>query len=355
MQIQDYNKEVETYLSAITEACFQMDFKTFDDTIVWFAYDPLAAKSWTKRMLAMIDNCQKAQLAPQDITRLFPSMSQLRNMMLFDLWMSKYAQAAAEDRKKIFTFYAGVLNEACLEDPHAFEFKNVIHTDHELDSMLSGVKPATPEIAKTLGRLLNACYHFGHAAYSDMNPSIVYENYGPYDVSDQYGPGHIAVVKEFNNLRPVELWPNTAALPCKDIKVVCVYKDVKVTIDNISHVVYEGDLINNLKHFRLIIDGVDFPIERLDEIIALIEMQAGTIFQEFQGLDFEARKEKYFHQKAYAYKDIYERLGQDWRPHLEILAEAKGKPLCDVNWPDNKDEQKKLFKQIADPRVDCDL
>ncbi|MCD4760307.1 hypothetical protein K8R42_00220 [bacterium] len=354
--------DIDKYLDTVTDACLLMDYATFDDTIAWFSYDPLIAKSWTQRILKMIDDCQSpitsttlsadklgTELNFKEIGLLFPSISQLRVMMIFDLWMANYAGISQAEYENIFTFYTKVLEATCLEDPHAAEFKNVIHTKEQTDELLSRLQPANEEIAKILGKISNICYHFGHAAYADMNPATCYENYGPYDVSDKYGPGHVLIIKEFNNLQCPDLWPATKKNLLNRIHVVAVYKDVEVEIDNASHVNYKGDLIKNLKYYRLLVDGLDYPIEDY-EIINLIGEQAIKIFQEFQALDFEDRKAKFYHQKAHVYKKIYDKLGQDWRPSQEILNEAKGKSLFDPQWPKDRDKQWQLTRDIVDPR-----
>lgn len=346
-----HKNEVDNWLDAAVGACCIMDFRTFGETVAWFAYDPLIAKSWTKRILKMISDCKKAKLNPKETAILFPTMSQLRCMMIFDLWMSKYANTSRQERIKIFNFYNSLLKAGSLEDPHAVS-KNIIHSKKEINDFLLKVTPGTPSIAKVLGRLVNACYHLGHAMYSDMNPSVVYENYGPYDVSNVYGPNHIVAIKEFGNLKATELWPESGMLPCNFIQIIYVYKDIKMTVDTCSHAIYEGNLISGLKYFSLKIDSKDYLVDKLDKTSEAIEKLTTQIFQKFQALDLENKKEKYYFMKAYVYKKIYERLEQDWRPSEEILAEARGKKLLHLNWPEDKNKQKEIVRKILDPRIE---
>ncbi|MEK7084319.1 MAG: hypothetical protein AAB932_03740 [Patescibacteria group bacterium] len=353
------NKEIDDYLDAMTVALAGMDFRAFDDTIVFFRCDPLIAHGWTKRILTLIDDCESSDIVGKAFGVLCPSVSKLRNMAMTDCWMAKCAGVPRADRERIFVWYSKAMLGICLKDPYALEGTNLIHTPEEIDQFLSGSHPATPDIARRLGRLISACYHFGHAAYSDMNPETVYDNYGSYDVAGTlpYPPfrregTYIVVVKEFNNLRPVELWPETASLPCESIRIVCLYEDVKMSIDNITHVTYDGDIINGLRQYRLMVDGHDAKIEEVSKLTDAIATMAIQVFQKFQSLDFEKRKETYFYQKAYVYKRIYDRLGQDWRPSEEILAEARGKPLCQVILPKEKKEELAWFRRMADPRVD---
>lgn len=344
-------KELDKFLDAAVKAGCIMDFRTYGDTISWFAYDTLVAKSWARRILKMINDCQYAGLSPREIADLFPSMSILRGITIFDLWMIKYADISRQERENIFNFYSSLLTSRCLEDPYAYS-KNIIHTEEEVSQLLKNVKQATPEIAKKLGRLVSACYHLSHAMYSDMNCSLAYDNYGPYYASKKYGKGRIVAIKEFGNLRSKELWPESDSLPCDFISITYVYKDIKMTVDTCSHAVYMGDLIKNLEHFNIKVDGKEYPVEKLDQLSEIIGKLASDIFQKFSALNLEDKKEKYYFTKAYICKKIYDKLGQDWRPSKEILSEAKGKKLYSIDWPEDREKQKELDRKMIDPRVD---
>ena len=90
----------------------------------------------------------------------------------------------------------------------------------------------------------------------------------------------------------------------------------------------------------------------LASIAEKLEKMAVTIFQKFQALGSEAKKEKYYHTKAYSYRDLYKRLGQDWRPAAEILQEAWGRKLYSYTWPKSAVKQKELVRNTMDPRTD---
>jgi hypothetical protein len=207
---------------------------------------------------------------------------------------------------------------------------------------------ANPEIARRLGRLVSACYHLGHAMYSDMHPSIVYDNFGPYEID----AGEIVVIKDFGNLRAPELWLASDTLPAGEIQIVCVYKDVKMSIDSASHVTYDGDTIGGLKKFLFLVDGKEYAINDLEQLSVPIEKMAAEIYEQAQALDFESKKKLYFTQKAYSYKHLCSALGQDWQPDQEIFQEVAGRELYKISWPEEKQEQMDLIKKNLDPRID---
>ena len=345
------DNEIDIFLDSVVKSWGGMDFRTFADNVIWTAYDPLIAKAWTRRVLRMIADCRRAGLQPRELARLFSTTSQLRCTKGFDLWMANYADVSQTDRKKIFAYYSSLLRSHCLEDPYC-QSKNIIHSRPEIENLLGQMKVATPAIAKSLGKVANACYHVGHALYSDMYPQTVSDNYGPYQMGKKYDNSYTLVVKVFNNLRCLELWPETTKIPCDRIQIVCLYKNVEMKVDAASHVIFQGDLINNLEFYGLKVDGKEYPAGDLGKIVDEIEKIASSVFQQFQKLSFEEKKEKYYHLKAYGYRGIYEELGQDWRPAAEILREARGKKLYSLTWPKSMAKRKELIRETMDPRTD---
>lgn len=344
--LKEVNNEVEMFLQSFVSSVTAMDFSTFNDTISWDRYDPLVANNWTKRILNMVDDCEQMGLEPLEVAKLFPSTSELRGTMFFELWLTKFAKVSKEQRLKIFDFFSQALKALCLEDPYG-QSKNLIHSGEKIENLVSKTSLASPEIARKLGRLVSACYHLGHAFYSDMHPTVVYDNYGPYHLAN----GQMIVVKDFGNF-VTSLWRESQNFTFNHIQIVAVYRGVGMAVDSVSHVQYVGDPIAGLEKFVVLVDGKEVSADRLVELSEVIENVAIASFTRFKALDFENKKKLYLFQKAYTYKKLYDKLGQNWRPSQEILDEAKGKPLYQPNWPEDKKLVKEVVEEILDPRVD---
>lgn len=342
----NYKLEVNKATLSFANSILAMDLNTLGDNAVWYAWDPLVANNWTTRILRMIDDLKQTKTPYKKIADMFPNMSELRVKMWFDLWTSYYSKASKKERIKIAKFYIRLLKARCKTDPYAFS-KNIIHTNHEVNSLLNKLKPANSLIAKKIGRMVSAFYHLGHAAYSDMYPSVVYENYGPYQIN-KFGPNHILAIKQFDNLKCPELWSETKNFPWTKIELICVYKNINMTVDSSSHAIFTGDLINNLKYYSLRLIGKNASI---DKISGKTEKMAIKLFNKLQGFKLEIKKQKYYHQKAYVYKGIYNFLNQDWRPSKEILDEAKNKPLYNLYWPKTKKQKINLIIKHLNPYV----
>ena len=346
----DFDKEVEKFLDSIVKGWLAMDFRTFKD-IDFISYDPLISVPWTKRLLNIIDKVNEAGLSDYEVGKLFPNPSAIRCMMGFDLFSVKFSGTNQENREKIFSFYSNILKAICLEDPYAKE-KNIIHRPEEIEKFLSKAEKANPDIARQLGRLSSACYNLSYALYSNMNPQIVYDNYGPYDVSDKFGKGYILAIKEFKNLNPVELWEEVKDFPYNCFRITCIYKNVDMTIDSASHVTYKGDLINGLQYYNLEMNDKKIKPEELEKIVPKIEEKGAEVYKLFSGFNLEDKKVKYYHTKAYYFIRLYGKLGLDWKPGKDILDAAKGKQPLNFELPENRNKLKALAREIWDLRKD---
>ncbi|KKW42244.1 MAG: Phosphoenolpyruvate synthase [Candidatus Magasanikbacteria bacterium GW2011_GWA2_56_11] len=345
------DSEIDTWLDIAVEAVSAMDFSTFEDVVAWYRYDPLAARPWLEHVRRIVRQCRVERLTAMEAARLLPNPSEIRGTMIFDLYATKYAGLSKAERLEIFDFYRRMLRALCLDDPYARE-KNVIHSKEKIRELAAAADPATPPIARALGRLVSAGYHVGHALYSDMHPSIVYDNYAPYDVSDLYGPRSVAVIKEFNNLNCPEIWPELKPVPADSVRIVCVYENVLARVDTVSHIVYDGDTVNGLKYAAVYVDGQKRDPLSLSGLSAGLEQAAIDAFTRWQGFDLEERKRRYYLAKAYDFKNLAGKLGLDWKPGEELSAAVRGKPLCRVEWPVEKAAVKYRLRSILDPRIE---
>lgn len=353
---------IEDFLDAIAPATAAMDFRTFsEENISFTTYDPLIAEPHTRlHTLPMIEKAGEQGLQPARVGELlYNNPSVIRSLLFFDLLMAKFARFGPAAYERIFQFYSDILHALCLEDPFTNEGKNIIHDNTAVARMVGECKPADPVIARKLGQLANACYNLSYGLYSDMNPELVYDNFGPYYQPDGSTPstssgqassphgGKLFAVKIFHNLRPVELWPETVSLPVQEIDIGVLFEGVALTVDYVTHAIYQGDQINGLRGWWLRMDGerIENP-EKIDSVRRAIEEMAVRIFTRWKALDFEARKAFYWRQKAWNYKRLFDALGLDWEPHPEIGAAAYGKPLFQ-NWnlPNPSLEENKDFQQ----------
>ncbi len=343
--------DIDSCLDSYVASVCAMDFSTFDDVTAWYKYDPLVAQPWLDYVFSIIHGIKEKGLNAREVARLFPNTSEIRGTFFFDMFSAHFTSFTNSEKMELFCFYNDMLKAICVDDPYAHK-KNIIHSPEEIKQLVSTTQKASPDIARKLGRIISACYHVGHALYSDMHPTIVYDNFAPYDVADVYGPGHSVIIKDFGNLRAKEIWPESKHSPCDHIRIICVYKNVSPAVDSVSHITYDGDPIHGLVRAAIYVDGVEKTIDESYELAIALENVAITIFQKSQSADLEFKKKQYYSAKAYTFKKLAEVLGRDWHePIPGMMAAAQGKVLYSMNWPEDKESIGTVVRSYLDPRI----
>lgn len=343
--------ECEKLVEAYKQAFSTMDSETFQGVTDYSVLDPLIAESWADKVLGIIKQTKKLGLDFYEIGNLLHTPTAIRSLAFFDLFMASHANRPKEDKMEIAEFYINALRAVTIEDPYCLEGSNKIHQEEEIAAFAMQTLPATPEIAKSIGRLVNACYHMGYSLYGDMNPQLVYENYGPY-ITNKDGQEYSVVVKEYKNMKPLEFWPETSKLPIDKITIVCLYQNVKFSIDAITHTNYDGDVINGLKHYAVFINGALVVKSEIEKATTHLEKYSSFLWHIFKSFDEPQFKKIYLYQKAYNYIHLCERLGLDWRPSKHIIDEMQSKPF--KKWPDFKSSKERddYMLRIVDPATD---
>ena len=336
---------IEAYLASNKTGFASMDEDTFQP-FGFAQIDPIYAREWMELYaFPLMERAEKSVIPLKEQALGFHSASHLRSTLLFDNASVSWAGVPRNTRERCFAFYSKLLHTVCNEDPFA-QKKNVIHSDQEIRNFFAHMRNGNPEIARSIGRLSNACYNLSYGLYFEMFPSLVYENYGPYDASSLFGPGHTMLIREFNNVQCPEIWEQTRNFPYKKILVVAVYKDVDIQVDAITHLITKGDLLHGLKKAQVWVDGKVISFEMLESVIQTIEKKAIEMWQNMKKIDREEQKQKYIWVRAFSYKPLADRLGIDWRPPSAILEKVKNVPLITYTKPITWDYWRLLF----DPR-----
>ena len=342
---------IDEYLDALAPDLAVMDFRTFADMIDVFFYDPLIAEPWTRlHTIPMIEAIERKKISLHEVGWLLHNPTATRCLLHYDLFMAKCARFGVPIYLRIFKFYSDILHAVCLTDRFVKNKRNIIHTSQQVSEMVARCTAATPEIARALGKLSNACYQLSYGLYSDMNPQLVYDNFGPYIQTD----GTMFALKIFHNLKPVELWEETSALPVRDIDVGALFEGVTLAVDCASHGIYQGDQINGLRGSWCSADGRRIDIPEVGSIREDIEKMAIKIYTKVKAMSMEEKKELYWNQKAWGYKKLYERLGFDWRPAQEVIEAGRNKTPWFSRWqiPEEKSKVAGALRAIWDPRYE---
>lgn len=276
-----------------------------------------------------------------EVAKSFTSPSGFRISIYYAIIEYQFSNPKNKEQfKESLDFLLDILRCLIKKDVFAYE-SNIAHTQREIATILD-IVPWTvgnPIEARELGKLYNSLASLVFALYRDFFPQDSNEIYGPYDVSAKFGNGAMLVIKHFSKIRPVELWPQMGEEKYSEVKIFQVYKNVIFKCELIGmHSIYDGDLINNLVAYAVMVDGKfvnnTSEIKRLRDYFAEIAIEQSAIYR---GLSREELKRKFLEWYCYQFVNFFKLANMDWIPTQQMLEAVKGKEVADrfelVNTP----------------------
>jgi hypothetical protein len=338
-----YKMAIKDFIQSMQAALGNMDLSTYEP-INPFLFHPLFDQEWVERIKEVVEKSKNRSLP--ELAEKIKGNSNLRSQLFFLLLDLKSAKVEKDERLKIVDFFYQLLKIKAKGDLYG-EKSNIAHTEEEVQEILKKeFTVANSEIAKLLGRIYSAAYHFANGLYSDFYTDYGVENFGPYDLEN----GEILVIKHFEDLKPTKLWPQIKT-SCKTMTIYCVYKDVKFKCDAISaHTVYEGDQIERLKSYLVEVDGkVVNEKEKLVKLKEEMERLSINQWEKLTSLDKEKLKLKVLEQRCYVLKDLFEFLGIDWKPNPEMVTAVGKRELALDTWNPEKENEKEYWFKVMNP------
>jgi hypothetical protein len=319
----------------------------------WLEFEPLFAKEYVKKLEILMKKAKDKKISIKELSRLWSTTAGLRCQLFFMLAILKADRIKKERRMNLVNFFFSMLDKRAVRDVHG-TVSNITKTKKEVENLLKKIKPqkAEPETAKLLGKISNAAYNLIAGLYMDIYLDYAMENEGPYDVSKIYGPKHILVIKKYVGLKS-DVWPEVK-IPVNDLLMYCIYKDMKFSCDMAScHSIYEGDVINNLIAYRVVIEGKN--LKNKEEVTKLLDPLMRVCVEQWKhlkSLPKEEQKKKGLFIKFYGMRKLFKKVGMDWQPNKEMLRSIK-RPLKDNKfWNIPKENKSKFWKKIYNPEID---
>ncbi|MCW6159490.1 MAG: hypothetical protein LVQ95_00150 [Candidatus Micrarchaeales archaeon] len=295
-----------------------------------------------------------------DLQRIFPGPGNVRNQLVILLAYSKLYHIRKEERMKILKFMHMVLRTYSPRDPFAYKHTAFMLKKSEIFAIVNKIEwqEADPDISREVGKLSISLASLAYALYTDATPSLGSDFHGPYDVSSKFGRGCVILARDYYNLKPTELWPDSEKYKYKSIVIYAVYKDVKVNCDFYGNFIADKNLIQNLTYFGIIANGKQVKgikrIKALREYIGKLVVERSRINSR---MSFEQVKRKFMETEVLPYKNLFAFSKIDWKPTPEMIRRIKGKKLLKNFgiWGQNrvltaKDLQH--FRKIMDPRTE---
>jgi hypothetical protein len=146
---------------------------------------------------------------------------------------------------------------------------------------------------------------------------VTKEIHGPYSV--QNGQKQF-IVKEYLNVRPLELWPNVPLLPVSTIKVYKQYSsNVRIRIDALNHLYHEGgQLVPSLEACAVEADGKPQDVAILSQWLPTLQATIVAITSHIESIGWNDRVLKYADIFWFRKKPLSDQRGRDWRVPLHV-------------------------------------
>lgn len=304
----------------------------------WGPVDGLALTSYLNgtfldKLHKAIEKIHSKKYPIAEVAKTFSCPSTLRVAFYLLIW--EYQNSEPKDKikfKEIAEFIVKVIETMTKKDTFAYD-SNIIHSKDEINQIIKNTDwvEADAKRAREIGKLYNSLSALVFALYRDFFPQDSHEIYGPYSVADNFGDSAILLIKHFPKIRPVDLWSETKSFKYSDVKIYQIFKNVKFKCDIIGmHSIYEGDLINNLIKYAVIVDGkVKNDIEdikSLSDYFAEIATEKSTIYD---NLTKEELAKKFLEWECYQFFNFFRLAEMDWRPTEQMLESVRSKDIPD--------------------------
>lgn len=349
--------DLDKLLDVYCEGIYAMDPKT---ALPFWDYDfgPIYGDLWIKKMLKACHLAKDKGLTPKQIAGFFQNIAVPRKELIYSLVDLKVGKIPKEERMFFVNFWWDVVKEMSVEDCMV-ERSNIIHTPEQIEQFLKNLfweKSDLPK-ARQIGNLAMNLNSLAYGLYTDIFAHNSMENFGAYDVSKYFGNKHILVIKQWVNLRPVELFPEFKDFPFDKLNIFAIYKDIGYTVDIYTHQIYSGNAAQNLVKYCVLIENEKTlnNVTELKNLNNFLGKLATEHYLKMQQRGFEEAKKNWVLARNYQFKDFFKAVGIEWRDQ-NILDRIKDKQLIKTNfWNFEKYPKNVLFafwKQCFDPRLD---
>jgi hypothetical protein len=140
---------------------------------------------------------------------------------------------------------------------------------------------------------------------------LIREFHGPY-----YFPGkeEEILIRDFIDLKPLELWELSRPLEYENIRIVTAYRDLGISIDIYDNVTINTDTtyVSSLESYYIEAEGKILDLNELDRLYRVLSEIMLNITGKVEALDWRQLAKKYAEIFWYSKKEL--KNGNDWSP-----------------------------------------
>ncbi len=287
---------------------------------------------WIEKLNEAVMCLNESGIGVAEAADAMPNPSSCRLMLMLTVMQMRNAGTEPSTEKHLANFFYDVIQHKMNGGDVFAASANNAHTTSMVSDIISSAEwnRADSASARVFGQLCVGLGTLVHGLYNDWFTDYSYEMYGPYTIN-----GKTLLIRDFNDLKPVDVWPETRKLRFKRVRVLASYQNLDCKISYVGcHATYSRQLPESLKSYAICADGRWISAEELEDTASYYLAAAQRQFTEYSRLPLERQKEIYFVQEAYQLRALFELAGMDWKPSEAFYKSVKNQPLLPSPWPD---------------------
>lgn len=300
---------------------------------------PLFLDIFTKELLNDLDILKK-QKTNGEIARLLTNPTFIVKLSYYILkGMRELGYTKEEQRNKMLFLFslAKELKKGSLFNSNR---KNIILSEEELAKILhTKLIKANTEDSGNLHKFFSVLWAYLETIYFINHVSC--EIHGPYVYENSK-----YILRDYFNLRPIDLWEECNEFPYENISVITKYKDTDLTFDLFNNSFpTKLNLVDNLSEYSVLADGKEIDIEEITNLTKILSNIIQNITKKVDSFSSQELAIRYAEASYwYRVKQVKAALNKDWKLGEEALNKIKkGNILPPFEKNESLEDLKKKF------------
>lgn len=296
----------------------------------------LFLKEYTKEFWDDLNELKKKGYSYEDVGKLFRNPSRLMRMGHLLLKGAKLGDFSIEEQRNLILGLLKIVEKEKSGNMFNEDKRNIILDSNELSKLIDGLSfiKTDREKARLIQRLCGMLWAYSESPFFVAH-DIGMEEHGLYDYK-----GKKIMIRDFFNLRPVELWPECKEFPFNEIRIMCVYsKDFQIDFDVFANTYpNRGNVIEDLEEFYIEADGKPLETNEIDRILESSSKIMESISKKIESMSIVDMAKKYADVYWYRKRPLRDALNKPWAPpeqiyvlieNGEVKPDRKGKITAD--------------------------
>lgn len=352
--------ELERFLKAIEEIFTGINPKTFwplngGQIDAYFDIDESLDMYYRLHKLReRLSVAEIAKMMPSaDIIRIFLEHNAIIGLKVAD--KVGVAKISAEERVKYTLFLFEILKQKVKNDIFCLDGKNLLLSEPEVSGILSQGswnQPHNDEEKRKIASLIVTANNVCYTLFYDIYVAGGFHIHGPYDASQKFGKDTILLIREYHHLNPQEIWPHLE-MPYRQLRMYLVYQNLDLKINFANHPTSTTSVGDKLIAYQIHLDGQEIRLADIDGLINIFEKISLQQIKKINGLSDLDKVRKGVEIAYFLFKDLREKMGDQWKPPLEIertIQKRGDKYIQQFKYKEKPSLD--FWKKIFDPRND---